>query len=432
MSQHEGAGIARLMRLPLPLIAWTELRMGLRAGAFRVVAVLAFIAGWSGGAGVGRGSGQSAYATGENACLYLGIVTVLWFALGAVRDTAQRTYVLVYTKPQPPERLALARFIGLYGQILCLTAAMFSGAIASHFAAAGNLMGIEAYGIQFVRAVCTLFFASAATYCLALLSDSPVAGSLVALYWVVALGGQDFLAKYYYPWYVQNLPAYVLFGVSLLCVALWFTRRRQRGNRPAATSVRVIAPVALIGGLWLLWSGVRHGYDSLAMQDPGLDRMSMQDIVVGELTPGFLLPDQNGRPTFLSRYQGRILLIALWSPTDPDSPLLLSRLQEAGEKYAQQGVQPISICLSEDGSAARTYAIGDQLSYPVAYDWGTSHGVRGVESSPLAIAYQASHLPRLVITDRRHRVRVVMDGLFAYESEAFNLELQKRLTDEPQ
>src|SRR5262245_54601819 len=87
----------------LPFIAWTELRMGVRSGLFRFVAALICALGWSVGGVGGRGVGMSAYATGETACQNLGIVVALWVALGAVRDSALRTDVLVFTKPQPPE-----------------------------------------------------------------------------------------------------------------------------------------------------------------------------------------------------------------------------------------------------------------------------------------------------------------------------------------
>jgi hypothetical protein len=416
---------------PLASIAATELRMGVRSGVFRVVAVLLFAIGWSAGNTDGHGVGMSAYAAGEIACLYLGIVTVVWVALGAVRDTVLHTDLLVFTKPQPPERLALARFIGLYGQILFFIAALFAGAALSKLVAGGSIAGIAAYGIQYFRAAGALFFAAAGSYCLALLADSAIAGILVGLYWVVAIAGHEYLAKYYYPWYIQNLPAYVFFGVGLLCFALWFTRRRQRGERLAAPAVRILAPVAMLIGAFMMLKTIRTGHDVLAVQNPAMERMSLQNIVEGQLTPGLLLPDQHGKGTSLSQFGGKILLIALWSPEDPDSPALLDRIAAAYKQFGAQGVQPIAICMSEDASAHLTFAIGDEINYPLVYDWGTSHGERQMESSPLALAYQAVHLPRVVITDRRHRVRNMLDGLYSYQGPELDNYIRLRLTDEP-
>ena len=420
------------LRSPLPFIAMTELRMGLRTGVFRFMMLLMVAFGWSNGSIGGRGVGMSAYATGEAACQYMGILVVIWVALGAVRDTALRTDVLVFTKPQPPERMAFARFLGLLGQVLCFLLGLFVGAILGRLFSEGNLLGFSAYGLQFLRAACVLFFVSCASYCLALLTESPIAGSLVGLYWVVVMTGKEFLAKYYYPWYSQNLPGYLCLGVALLGFALWFCRRRLRGATKAALPVRILSPLALLLGFWLLWTTVRDGHDPMTRQNPNLERVSTQNMTEGALTPGFLFPNQEGKPTSLSQFPGKILLIALWSPRDPDSTLLLAHLEAFHAKYGARGVLPIAVCLSEDAGAATTFAQGEQLSFPMVYDWGTHNASRQDEISPLALAYRADHLPRLVLTDRRHRVVRILDGLSAYESTELEKFILQRLEEEPE
>jgi hypothetical protein len=416
----------------LPLITLTELRLGLRAGAFRAVAALLFLAGAGVGGAGGNGVGMSAYATGEFACQFLGIAAALWVAQGAIRDTSLRTGVLVFTKPQPPERLTLARFLGLYGQILCFLVALFAGAMVGRLYVAGNLNGFPAYGLQYLRAAGTLFFAASASYCLALLTDSMIAGSLIGLYWVVAMAGKAFLGKFYFPWYSQNLPAYMLFGLALLGLAAGFSRRRMRGEAQAALWARLTPPLALLGGFALLWNVVRNGHDPMAFESQAMVRMSVQDVVLGELTPGFLLPDQDGKPTSLSQFPDRILLIALWSPHDPDSTQLLAHLDAVYHRYGARGVLPVAICLSEDTGAAATFAVGERIRFPMVYDWGTYHASRQEETSPLALAYRAGHLPRLVMTDRRHRVRMILDDLDAYEGFQLDGALNQRLTEEPE
>ena len=96
------------------------------------------------------------------------------------------------------------------------------------------------------------------------------------------------------------------------------------------------------------------------------------------------------------------------------------------------GVLPIAICLSEDTGAANTFAVGEQLDFPMLYDWGTYHASRQEETSPVANAYRADHLPRLVITDRRRRVRTVLDGLTTYEGSDVDTFLEQRLEEEPE
>lgn len=417
---------------PLPFMAWTELKMGLRSGQFRFLSLLLILLGWSVGGGGGRGVATSAYGVGDTACRFLGVIVAIWIALGAVRDSQMRTEVVVFTKPQPPERLALARFIGFFGQILCFIVALFLGAILSRLATGLGLMGASAYLYQFIRSVFTLFFVASASYCLASLTDSAIAGSLIALYWVVAISGKEYLAKHYFVWYTQNLLGYTLLGVALLCFNLWFYRRKWRGDTKTPAILRLMAPTLLVLGLWSLWAVVRDGHDPMARQSKALERMELQSIVPGELAPGFLLPDQYGKPTGLSHFPSKILIIALWSPQDPDSTFLLARLEEVVKKYGAQGVQPVAICLSEDTGVARTFALGEGLTYPVVYDWGTHNASRQTDVSPLASAYRASHLPYVVITDRRHRVVRLLEPPSSYEGSTLDEEIAKRLAEEPE
>src|SRR5437763_15460206 len=99
-------------------LARTEFRAGVRSSAFRLVAALAFLLGWSVGGAPGRGAGLSAYMAGEAAWKYLGFVAIIWMSFAAVRDSALRMDVLILSKPQPNERLVLARFMSDYSQML--------------------------------------------------------------------------------------------------------------------------------------------------------------------------------------------------------------------------------------------------------------------------------------------------------------------------
>lgn len=411
-----------------------ELRMGLRSAAFRLVAVGAFLAGWSLGAVPGgRGVAISAYATGEAAWQYLGLVAILWMALAAVRDAALRTETLIYSKPQPNERLSLARFLGSFLPLLAILLAMFAGALLGRWWAAGfgALSGFSAYVLQYGRAAGVLFVASSASYCLALLFGTPLAGALIAMYWVVALAGKSFLAKAYFPGYTQNLLAYLFLGIFLLGCALWLHRRARRGGRPAALWVRLLPLASLLLGGWAFWTTLRNSHDPPAHVHPALELMAEQNITVGNRTPGFRLPDQYGKPTSLSDFPGSILVVALWSPQDRESVLLLARLDDLRAKYGARGVQPVAICLSEDTGAGVTFARGESLAYPVVSDWGSYHAPRSSAISPLADAYQAHLLPRVVVTDRRRRARRILEGTQAFDGPDLEQEVRQRLVEEP-
>ena len=116
---------------------------------------------------------------------------------------------------------------------------------------------------------------------------------------------------------------------------------------------------------------------------------------------------------FLSRFRNRIMLIALWSPADPDSTEFLNHLNKIQLKYEKRGVQVIAVCLSDDNSAARTFAIGENLQFPVVTDWGTTSVPEKLAMSPIASAYRTTMLPMVAVADRRRRIVDVVRGTSA-------------------
>ena len=420
-------------RMPVALsLARLELALGLRTGAFRLLALGAFALGWASGNAPGRGVSLSAYGAGEAAWQYGGFAAIVWMALAAVRDSYQRTDVLVYSKPQTTERLVLAKFLGAYAHVLVLLLVLFVGAVCGRFYVAHGVDGLPVYGLQLARAAAALFFASAAGFSLALLAESPVAGAVVGLYWITMIAGKDYLAKAYFPAYSQNQPAYLAIGVFLLSLAMWFYRRRRRGASRAPGWVRGCAGVAGVLAIASVRAVVWSGHDPQAVTSPFMERVAQQNVVQGSRAPGFLLPDQHGRPTTLSGFPDRILLIALWSPRDQESGLLLARLNELHARYGARGVLPVAVCICEDASAAPTFAGGERVSYPVVWDWGAHNAPKTAETSPIASAYQATTLPLVVVTDRSRRVRASLVGISTYDGPTLQMEIEKRLRAEPE
>src|SRR5579872_6098397 len=170
----------------MPLVALTaaELRIGLRSAAFRLAALGCLLYGWSLGGGPGRGAASSAYTVGDAAWQYIDLLAIVWMSLIAVRESALRTENIVYSKPQSTERLVLARFLGAFLPLLLVMGALFLGAAGGHLIGSGSLSGASAYIFQYMRAAGTLFFAASASYSLALLFESPLAGAVIGLYWV--------------------------------------------------------------------------------------------------------------------------------------------------------------------------------------------------------------------------------------------------------
>jgi hypothetical protein len=428
LPKAEGRGVM----LPLLALTQMELRIGWRSAAFRVAVILAFIFGVSQGSAIGRGAALSAYRTAEAGWQYLGFVAILWMSLLAIRETTLRTDILIFSKPQPSERLALVKFLGGFGQLLLILGALFLGAFCGRLFTGGGVTGAEVYLVQYVRVAGILFFAASASYTLALLFDSAIAGVLIGLYWIMTLSGKEYLAKFYFPAYSQNLLAFVVLGLGLLCLTLNLHRRSRRGGVPAAAWVRFGAPVCLFLSGWLFWMVIRDGHDPQIRRHPILERMSEQDASMGNRAPGFLLPDQNGRLIGLSDFPGKILVVALFTPREPESVLLLNRLAEIQAQFGAQGVQPIALCLCEDSGAGFTFAQGERLPYPVVTDWGTYNAPIQSEISPLGGAYRGDVLPMLVVTDRRRRIQSILSGSQSYDGDALEKQVRTRLAAEPQ
>jgi ABC-type transport system involved in multi-copper enzyme maturation permease subunit/peroxiredoxin len=410
----------------------TEMLIGLRSPAFRFAAIVALIMGLSSGGVIGRGASGSAYATGQVAWQYFGFVVIIWMALTAVRDTVLRTDILVFSKPQPTERLVLSKFVGAMLQVLIVLLVLFVGAALSRLYVSGSVLGFSAYGVQYVRAAAALFLAASASFCLALLAGTPVAGALVALYWILAISGKAYLAKLYFPSYSQNQPGFIFVGIFLLCIALWFYRKQRRGSLPPSTVARLLAVAALGLAVFSFWNVIVNGHDPLARMQPALELMSSQDIRDNERTPGFMLPDQNGKLVSPVDYSGKILIIGLWTPDMEESSEMLAMLNNLHAKYGAKGVQPIAVAFSEDSSAGATYARGNALSYPVVTDWGTHNAPRTSEMSPVSTAYRTDVLPKVVVTDRSRNVRAVLTGTNAYDTDAVEQAVLKCLAKEPE
>ncbi|MGC8668822.1 MAG: TlpA family protein disulfide reductase [Chthonomonadales bacterium] len=413
-------------------LAGFEARAAMRTAAFRVAAFTAFLVGLAVGSQAGHGAGPSAWAAGEASWRVFGFVVVVWMSLAAVGDQVLRTDVLLYPKPQPNERIVAAKFLAILAQVLLANAALFAGAACAHYASHGSLAGIGAYASRYGVSSGALLFLGAAAYTLALLTGTPLAGSVAGLFLALALAGRSFLAKAYIPAYTQNVPTYMALGAAAIGAACWFYRPGRRGG----TRVAWYAPALTLLGVLLAVANLKvqlaRTHDPLSGEQPALDLMEAQNIVPNNPAPGFLFPDQHGRPTQLSDYEGSIFVIALWSPSDPDSVAVLDRLQEIAHRYGSQGVQPVAICISEDMGAVETFAQGEMLSYPVVEDWGTHHAPDLMDSSPMANAYQVTVLPKVVVTDRRRRVKTILTGIDASAGSLLEEAVKARLAANPQ
>lgn len=408
-----------------------EARIGLRGAPMAVAAVASAVVGWTVGNAAGRGAGLSALSAGDAACTYLSLGAVYWLSMVAARDSATSATAIILSKPQPTERLVLGRFLGGYLQVLILLAALFAGAVLSRLYHSGTLAGWWAYGFEIVRAALVVFFASAFAYSLSTLTGTPLAGALAGMYWLVTMAGQEYLAKIYFPYYTQNLPAYTSAGIFLITFTALVHLRGRRGSAKPEVWCRVLLALALAGTMLAVWHTVRTGHDPLMRTSPLMEEMSRQDAVLLERSPGFRLPDQRGRLVSLSDTPGRIFVIALLDPHSEEGVLLLDRLRALYRRYGRRGVLPVAVCIANDQGAARTVAAGEDAAFPVLVDWGSHHAPRWADRSPVASAFRVTDLPYVAVTDRRRRIRAILEGISTYDGPMLEAEVRARLSEEP-
>lgn len=419
---------------PVPLFALVraEARIGLRGAPLRIALLFSALLGWSVGNAGGLGAGLSALAAGDAAATYMALVAVYWLSMMAARDAAVSATAIVLSKPQPTERLVAARFLGGYAQVLLLLVLMFAGAAVSRWVHSGTLAGAHAYLLQYARAAVAVFFASSLAYSLSLMAGTPLAGALAGMYWIVTLAGQEHLAKVYYPYYTQNLASFALLGICLVSLTALLHRRSRRGAARPAMWCGVGAAVGGALGPGLALNAAAHGHDPLMRESPFMAEVSRQDAVMEGRSPGFTLPDQRGRLVSLSDTPGRVFLIAILDPRSEEGVLLLDRLRDLHGRYGSQGVLPVAVCISNDQGAARTVATGERLRYPVLTDWGSHHAPKTADASPIAGAFRLTDTPYLAITDRRRRIRHVLEGIATYDGSVAEESVRARLAEEPE
>jgi len=144
----------------------------------------------------------------------------------------------------------------------------------------GGLLGFAAYGVQYLRAAGVLFFVASASYMLALLFDSALAGSTFGLYWLLILSGKAF-------W--RNTIFRLTHRICRLCRNRACAAVRDTGalspfeaRRSPACAVGACGRALFITfAAWQFWSVIRDGHDPEIHLSPVMERMADQDTALG-------------------------------------------------------------------------------------------------------------------------------------------------------
>lgn len=389
-------------------LAWREMLLGWRSAGFRAAAVICAVAAGTACAEHGTTASLAGYLVSRQACVLVGLAALVWMSNTACRDAWMSAEELTLSKPQSSEVLLLARFAGNFALVLLLAVAALAGGAVMQVSWGGTPFVPMAYLDAFVRSFTPLLTLSALGFSLCALFGTPVAGGVVALYWVLVLSGRDYVSRIFNFSLTQNSPVYLLLSAGVLALTLLTYRPHRRGElrrwpRPLVAATAGL--LALAVGLAITFT--RSRYDPPLHMLEGMEAIRSQHLQPDGRLPGFWLPGTAGPRVGLHAFEGRILVVGLWSPAVPESLPMLEFLRHVQQQLGARGVTPIAICISDDTAVAGHFARENRYPFPMLLDPGARITEAASAGSPVAEAYDANVLPKLVIADRERQITYV-------------------------
>lgn len=122
-----------------------------------------------------------------------------------------------------------------------------------------------------------------------------------------------------------------------------------------------------------------------------LQSMVEKNKIRSSLVPGAPFPDFNeqdleGKPLAISNYKGKVVLVDFWATWCPPCVLELPKIQEAYNKYHDQGFEVVGISLDEDKARLEQFVKEKKMPWPEFFDgkkWENRLAVKyGVEQTP--------------------------------------------------
>jgi len=224
----------------------------------------------------------------------------------------------------------------------------------------------------------------------------------VALYWLYLLLWGDFLARVFNFSLTQNWPIYG--ALALSAVLGTAALRRFQDLRRSGVALPLAAAGLLVLGLLTAWNRVVHSHDKPLHRDPLAMQLAAQYAKASPRVPGVWLPDQHGRLWRTSSTDGKVLVLAFWSPHDPDSMTVLDDLRTALKDVPRASVACLAVCLADDHALSAHVASEGRYPFTMVTDTGTHFSGKLEDCAPLAEAFELAKLPSVYVTDRGHRL----------------------------
>jgi hypothetical protein len=405
------------------------LRLGLLAELRRPVVRLALIAGAvfgavTGGLNFGSAGATAIWLSGVLTPL-LGVAACLWQGSYACRDHRTGRSVL---GARPVDGAYLTAMLWATGTCLWLI-----GTVPAFLAAAvvqtpfAPLVAGPAHLAALARTAFVVASLGTLAFAVSRVLRSSVGGALVVVGWGLLRTGAGPLGAFQ-PDSSQNALWFGLLALLALSGTALLVERRRRGELR-----RVAAPAGIVAALLVstVAGAAQTGWRAEdPLQQQLRERMGGQSLRVLEAVPGFWLPDGRGGTVRTADYSGKALLIYLFEPGDLAACRALSALNRARKEYGAGEVQPLGVCVTRSRADAWTLTTLGGAGFPIGVDLAEASSGLGAVTSPLLRAYHPSALPLLVVTDRRHRARELIQGV-PPEPATLRRIIAERLAEEP-
>ncbi|NDK12757.1 MAG: redoxin domain-containing protein, partial [Armatimonadetes bacterium] len=350
---------------------------------------------------------QSPLVAGVRASLFgCGLVLVplsLALVAGAARrDDTVGAGDVVQSRPFPTHLLFVARFLGTYTAVLALYAVVVACSLLCPLVLAREFASPLTFVHAFGRGIVPLLFIVALGYCGVAVAGNVLAAAIVALYWLYLLLWGDFLARVFNFSLTQNWPIYG--ALALSAVLGTAALRRFQDLRRSGVALPLAAAGLLVLGLLTAWNRVVHSHDKPLHRDPLAMQLAAQYAKASPRVPGVWLPDQHGRLWRTSSTDGKVLVLAFWSPHDPDSMTVLDDLRTALKDVPRASVACLAVCLADDHALSAHVASEGRYPFTMVTDTGTHFSGKLEDCAPLAEAFELAKLPSVYVTDRGHRL----------------------------
>lgn len=154
----------------------------------------------------------------------------------------------------------------------------------------------------------------------------------------------------------------------------------------------------LTGSVFIWTTRVAPGAPATA---PAPEPAAMQPAPrVGHPAPGFTLSAIDGSQVALDDLRGQVVLINLWATWCPPCRAEMPAIQQAYERFRDQGFVVLAVNQQEDAASVAAYMTGQRLTFPALLD----------SDARVSAAYQVRVLPSSFFIDRRGIVRAVYRG----------------------